>query len=82
MGIPQGAIRYNTDSNKMECFDGTKWWQVAVSSPDLNGGVRGVFPGGGSTIVNTIDYITISTQGNATDYGDLANPRNSGACFN
>ena len=77
MGIPTGAIRYNTDSNKMECFDGTKWWQVAVSSPDLNGGVRGVFPGGGSTIVNTIDYITISTQGNATDYGDLANPRNS-----
>ena len=55
MGIPTGAIRYNTDSNKMECFDGTKWWQVAVSSPDLNGGGRGVFPGGGSTIVNTID---------------------------
>ena len=80
--VPTGAIRYNTDSNKMECFNGTKWYQISVNSPDLNGGVRGVFPGGGSTIVNTIDYITISTQGNATDYGDLANPRNSGACFN
>ena len=33
----QGAIRYNTDSNKMECFDGTKWWEVSVSSPDLGG---------------------------------------------
>ena len=35
--VSTGAIRYNTDSNKMECFDGTKWWQVAVSSPDLGG---------------------------------------------
>ena len=43
--VPTGAIRYNTDSNKMECFNGTKWMQVAVSSPDLNGGARGVFGG-------------------------------------
>ena len=44
--VPTGAIRYNTDSNKMECFDGNKWWQVSVSSPDLNGGTRGFFAGG------------------------------------
>ena len=83
MGIPTGAIRYNTDSNKMECFNGTKWWEISVSSPDLNGGVRGVWGGGNAPSQdNVIQYITISTQGNATDYGDLANPRNSGACFN
>ena len=41
--VPTGAIRYNTDSNKMECFNGTKWMQVAVSSHDLNGGARGLF---------------------------------------
>mgnify|MGYP001170917816 CR=1 FL=1 len=35
--VPTGAIRYNTDSNKMECFNGTKWMQVSVSSPDLGG---------------------------------------------
>ena len=81
--VPTGAIRYNTDSNKMECFDGTKWWEVAVSSPDLNGGARGVFPGGGTpTILNTIDYITISSQGNGTDYGDLATTRTSGFSYN
>ena len=44
--VPTGAIRYNTDSNKMECFDGTKWWQIAVSSPDLNGGTRVLNMGG------------------------------------
>ena len=71
MGIPQGAIRYNTDSNKMERFDGTKWWQVSVSSPDLNGGARGVVGGGIGAETNVIDYITITTAGNATDFGDL-----------
>ena len=44
--IPEGAIRYNTDSNKMECYIGDKWMQVAVSSPDLDGGARGIFFGG------------------------------------
>ena len=42
MAIPEGAIRYNTDSNKMEVWIGDKWMQVAVSSPNLDGGVRGV----------------------------------------
>ena len=45
-----------------------------VASP-TNSTTRGVFVGGygGSpaAIVNTIDYITISTTGNATDFGDL-----------
>ena len=75
MAIPTGAIRYNTDSNKMECFDGTKWWQVAVSSPDLDGGARGLRAGGQISPANartdTIDYITIPTAGNATDFGNL-----------
>ena len=73
MAIPTGAIRYNTDSNKMECFDGTKWWEISVSSPDLDGGARGVFHSGRTSPaneVNTIDFITISTAGNATDFGD------------
>ena len=72
MAIPTGAIRYNTDSNKMECFNGTKWMQIAVSSPDLNGGARGVFAGGNNPTTNTIEYITISSTGNGTDFGDLA----------
>ena len=41
-------------------------------------GAYGVF-GGGATpgaYVNTLDYITISTPGNATDFGDLTEARN------
>ena len=74
MGIPTGAIRYNTDSNKMECFDGTQWWQIAVSSPDLDGGARGLIASGrisSGNPSNIIDYVTISTAGNATDFGDV-----------
>ena len=81
--VPTGAIRYNTDSNKMECFNGTKWMQVAVSSPDLNGGTRGVFGGsytytGPYDKTNIIDYITITTAGNAIDFGDLTETRGVG----
>ena len=72
--VPTGAIRYNTDSNKMECFNGTKWWEVSVSSPDLDGGARGIFAGG-SPAINTIDYFTIPTKGNAQDFGNLATAR-------
>tara|TARA_Y100001970_G_scaffold201675_1_gene245408 strand:+ start:2451 stop:3515 length:1065 start_codon:yes stop_codon:yes gene_type:complete len=52
--VPTGAIRYNTDSNKMECFNGTKWMQIAVSSPDLggNGGPAGDPTG------NSADYVS------------------------
>ena len=72
--VPTGAIRYNTDSNKMECFNGTKWMQIAVSSPDLNGGARGLNMGGAPAIDN-IDYFTIPTAGNAVDFGNLATAR-------
>ena len=72
--VPTGAIRYNTDSNKMECWIGTKWMQIAVSSPDLNGGARGLFAGG-SPAINTIDYFTIPTAGDAIDFGNLATAR-------
>ena len=44
--IPEGAIRYNTDSNKMEVWIGDKWMIVSVSSPNLDGGARGVMGGG------------------------------------
>ena len=75
-----GAIRHNTDSNKMECYNGTKWMQVAVSSPDLDGGARGVYMGGdpGSGAGDAIDYITISTAGNAIDFGNSSQARRGG----
>ena len=75
--IPTGAVRYNTDSNKMEVYIGDTWMEVAVSSPNLDGGARGLFPGGwrntpSTARSNAIDFITISTAGDATDFGDLS----------
>ena len=46
---------------------------------------RGVFAGGyaASDRTNSIDYIDISSTGNASDFGDLSVTRNSlGACSN
>ena len=38
--------------------------------------VRGIFAGGriSPARLNTMDYITISSAGNATDFGDLTKP--------
>jgi hypothetical protein len=69
VGSTPGALRYNTDSNKVELYDGSQWTEVQASRPDLNGGARGVFGGGAPS--NIIQYITISSTGNATDFGDL-----------
>ena len=70
-----GALRFNTDSQKLELFDGNQWTEIVASSPDSQtGGARGVF-GGGYSGVNTIDYVTISTTGNSIDFGDLLTGR-------
>jgi hypothetical protein len=69
-----GALRYNTDSSKVELYDGSQWAEVQSSRPDLNGGARGVFGGGSITPgagTNVMQYITISSTGNSTDFGDL-----------
>ena len=44
--IPTGAVRFNTDSSKMEVYIGSTWMEVAVSSPNLDGGARAVFHSG------------------------------------
>ena len=70
---PLGAIRFNSDSQKLEYWDGSAWFQIHTFSPNLDGGARGVFHAGrtsSGTEVNNIDFITISTAGNATDFGD------------
>ena len=71
--IPLGAMRFNSDSQKLEYFNGDIWMQVHTFNPDLNGGTRGLFASGAvapTGYANVIDYITISTAGNAVDFGD------------
>ena len=71
--IPTGAVRYNTDSNKMEVYIGDTWMEVAVSSPNLDGGARGLIMGGNSPgapnsgRLNNIEFVTITSAGNSQD---------------
>ena len=84
---PPGSIRFNTDSAHLEYFDGLQWLEFEATSEELGGsltgaattfstngtGHRGVIMGGGApTAVTDIDYLTISTFGNAQDFGDLS----------
>ena len=62
------ATSISAGSNTWKGTDGT------TVEPALFYGSRGVFAGGQNTYnsgVNTIDYITIASTGNATDFGDL-----------
>ena len=88
--ITPGAIRFNTDSMKLEYFRigmegadssshagiGTvaagEWVQITTDSPDIQtGGTRGVMVGGYDVpaVDSFIDYINVSTTGNAIDFG-------------
>ena len=81
--IPLGAMRFNSDSQKLEYWMGSAWMQIKTFSPNLDGGVRGFFIGGliPSGVSDRIEFITISTQGNATDFGNLTKGRSETAGF-
>ena len=71
---PVGAIRFNTDSSKLETYDGNQWVNITSTSPyQHTGGTRGLFMGqhADPAYTNTCCYIQINTTGNATDFGDF-----------
>jgi hypothetical protein len=72
-----GSLRYNTEAGKLELYDGSSWVEVLLGGLVIDPStVRGVFGGGSApSPQNTIDYITIATTGNATDFGDLTQAR-------
>ena len=82
--LKAGAMRFNTDSSQMEIYDGNQWTGILGTSPfQQTGGTRGLFGGGAtpSDEVDTIDFVNISTTGNATDFGNLSSARDfTSAC--
>ena len=71
---PVGVLRFNTDSAKLEYFDGNQYVNITTDSPvQHTGGTHGLFGGGAtpSDEVDTIDFINIASTGNATDFGNL-----------
>ena len=81
--IASGSIRFNTDSAKMEIYNGEQWREIDSTSPELQtGGTRGLMFGGeGSNPRNTIQFFNVDTTGNAIDFGDMNDERTEGmAC--
>ena len=88
---PPGSIRFNTDSAHLEYWDGLQWLEFEATSEELGGGTgsntgtghRGLFSRGyvAPANVNTINYITISTLGDAQDFGDTILTRRQGTAF-
>ena len=80
--IPLGAMRFNSDSQKLEYWNGSIWMQVHTFSPNLDGGARAVYGNGSTpTILATSRFFTIPTQGNSVDFGTLTRTVSQPASF-
>tara|TARA_B100000674_G_scaffold496287_1_gene526039 strand:+ start:962 stop:1939 length:978 start_codon:yes stop_codon:yes gene_type:complete len=81
--VPQGAIRLNTDSQKLEFYAQDRWHEMATDTPnlgrdtDVTASARGIFSGGRSQ--DRIEYITIASLGNASPFGDATVNHEGGA---
>ena len=78
-----GSIRFNTDSSKLEIYNGNAWWEIDSTSPEeQTGGTRGFLAGGRSpTYRDRLDFFNIETTGDAIDFGNLTAVRiATGAC--
>ena len=86
-----GSIRFNTDTSNLEYFRGKTlgWSQFELVNPNLGGGTgsntgvgtRGIFGSGEAPHGDTIDFLTISTFGDSTDFGNLTQDRRSGGAM-
>jgi len=85
----EGMIRFNTDSGHLEYYTGELWVDVITNNNELGNqlvtnsaggtGTRGVWSGGrvapAGGYSDVMDYISVSTLGDAQDFGDLAAAR-------
>ena len=79
---PVGALRFNTDSSKLEYFDGNQYVNITTDSPEQNtGGTRGIFYSGQVSSDRVIQFVNIDSTGNATDFGDASMDSRVAASF-
>ena len=77
--VPQGAIRLNTDSQRLEFFAQDRWYEMATENASIgNRGFRVSGTGAGATLIETFN---ITTLGNSHDTGfDLSTSRGAFGC--
>ena len=77
--VPLGAMRFNSDSQKLEYWMGSAWMQIQTFSPniaesgDAGAGVRAIVGGGAgnSGLPDEVQFFNMATGGTGGDYGDL-----------
>ena len=86
--IPQGAIRFNTDSQRLEFYAQGEWWVISTDTPNLaesgdtTPGARGLFMGGETPSRSAvIDAINFASTGSEFDFGDLTVTRSNVGVF-
>ena len=87
--IPQGAIRFNTDSQRLEFYAQGEWWVMSTDTPNLGRsvdstpGARGVWAGGqeAPVIHGDIEYVNITSTGNSVDFGTNITTRRRASAF-
>ena len=66
-----GSIRFNTDSSKLEIYNGDAWFEIDATSPEpQTGGTRGIVFGEQSN-TSDIEFYNVDTTGNAADFADM-----------
>ena len=82
--VPQGAIRLNIDSQKLEFFAQDQWWQMATENT-ITTSQRGCWTAGNTPSspngTNMMQYVQINTLGNTSDFGDLTYSTRIGNSF-
>ena len=73
----EGTVRFNTDLNTLEFFNGNEWRQFTYNQGQSGRMVMfgGMFDYPASDTSTTIDYLNINTLGNAQHFGDLTAKR-------
>lgn len=71
----EGMVRFNDDLNTLEFYNGIEWRQFTVSGASG----RGVFGGGNyPNTIGQIEFISLSSGGTSTNFGNLSFGRNYG----
>ena len=89
--IPAGAMRFNSDSQKLEYWNGLTWLEFEASSEELGQGTSGDAGTGIRAIIymgfsspsnlNTINALNMANGGTATDFGNSSiTARQQGSC--
>ena len=81
---PAGAFRFNTDSSKLEYYDGNQWVNITSTSPEVQtGGTRAVYQIGydGSGYTDNTSFINMATTGNGAFFGNLHSQARGNGCF-